>query len=100
MKLDRNITLDGTGKYALLNLRTNALEWGNANTEGEFFVIKLKDVFARDALEAYAHSVGRYAERVAHTDPDLCGSLNEWADEVMQMAQRSGPAHPQCKLPD
>jgi hypothetical protein len=28
MRLDRNINRDGCGKYALLNLRTNKIEWG------------------------------------------------------------------------
>jgi hypothetical protein len=27
MKLDRNINPDGKGKYALINLRKNTIEW-------------------------------------------------------------------------
>lgn len=56
MKLDRNINADGKGKYALINLRTNKIEWGDSEDD-EFFVIKLKDKHAAAALRAYAGSV-------------------------------------------
>lgn len=63
MKLDRNINPDGKGKYALLNLRKNTVEWGT-EPEGQFFVIKYKDFFAVPALKAYAKAVLAEAERL------------------------------------
>jgi len=43
MRMDRNINQDGMGKYALINLRTNKIDWD----ADEFFVIKLKDRYAK-----------------------------------------------------
>lgn len=114
MKMDRNKNADGTGKYALINLRkldqvaghtgtfqrwsppvqealdvlqrTGALESGAIGAPDEFFLIKLKDKNAQAALQAYAE-----AARV--DDP-------EWAAEVAALAARSGPMHPLCKSPD
>lgn len=68
MKLDRNINDDGRGKYALINLRTNKVEWGN-EPGNDFFVIKLKDRHAADALRAYADSIRPFdAEFAAEVD--------------------------------
>lgn len=112
MKPDRNINDTGMGKYALLKLRPLAdmrdgtfqslpseivaafklledegiLDWGRTGTESEFFVIRLKDKYARDALRAYANA--------AHTDDP------EYAAEIYEMAERAGPASPFCKKPD
>jgi len=109
MKMDRNINPGGTGKYAIVNLRrllamegsddhkearialealerVGVLEWGMVGEADEFFLIKLKDQHAMDALMAYHASAYR-------DDP-------EFADEVRQMALRSGPFHPLCKKPD
>lgn len=114
MKLDRNENQDGTGKYAMINLRrldqvaghpstfqrwspavqdaikalqqTGAIELGLAGAPDEFFVIKLKDKNAQAALQAYA-------EAAKVDDP-------EWAAEVAALAARSGPMHPLCKQPD
>lgn len=106
MKMDRNINADGMGKYALLSLRklragrlrnledigaaaymnTDAIETGGIGTEGEFFVIKLRDRHARVALLAYA-------DAAAASDP-------EWASEVREMADRAGECSPFCKTPD
>lgn len=108
MKLDRN---NGRGKYAIVNLReieriggvvlghnpdiahalrileTNDLiEYGDVGAENEFFVIKLKDKYAADAL-------ARYAAVASVDDP-------EYASEIATMAHRSGPGHPNCKIPD
>lgn len=63
MKLDRNINKDGHGKYALINLRTNMVEWGGPG--GGFFVIKLHDKFAPDAFEAYAKAVRKEAKALS-----------------------------------
>lgn len=86
MKMDRNINPDGRGKYALLNLRTNQVQWGLVGEEDEFFVIKLKDKYARDALLAYA--------RAAYAD-DI-----DWSMEVADLAERAGAQSPFCKAPD
>lgn len=112
MKMDRNLNADGTGKYALIKLRNmptgddvlarqaNAevhaalvvlnghgmLDWGNVHSESEFFVIRLKDRFAKAALIAYAN-------QARAVDP-------EWAAEVLVMAGRSGTRSPFCKTPD
>lgn len=86
MKLDRNVNPTGRGKYALINLRTNKVEWGTTEAD-EFFVIKLKDKYARDALEAYAWAARQDGEE-------------EWFDEVIGLARRSGEFHPLCKKPD
>ena len=105
MKLDRNINPGGKGKYAVINMRKiqgdprtpqelaaailahpDAVEWGEIGTEKEFWLIKLKDIHAQDALEAYAKS--------AQTDdPD-------YAAEVAKLASRAGPGSPFCKRPD
>ena len=120
MKLDRNINGDGRGKYGLVKVRrlieivgpilgsNNAknmdevarmkireavqllveegvISWGNT-PETEFFAILLKDKNARAALNAYAAMASR---------DDV-----EYATEVFQLANRSGPAHPLCKKPD
>ncbi len=110
MKLDRNIKENrGRGKYALLNVRKmfgfpassiaakevkqgleclagHGLEWGKAGTESEFFVIRLKDKYAKAALVAYAREA-------AADDP-------EWALEVLELALRSGTDSKWCKRPD
>lgn len=113
MKLDRNINTDGLGKYALLKLRELAkfettdtfhrypadiesalrlleangiLDWGILGTESEFMLIRLKDRYAQQALHAYANAA-------EPSDP-------EWAAEVREMANRSGPNSPWCKRPD
>jgi len=85
MKLDRNINPDGRGKYALLNLRKNTIEWGDTQQD-EFFVIKLKDRYAAEALYAYA---------LEAEDDDA-----EYAGEVRKLADRAGPRHPLCRRPD
>lgn len=114
MKMDRNINPDGSGKYALLNLRklkqikettrkdfdlqrrleaavavlkeTGVLEMGQVGTENEFFPIKLKDVHSHAALIAYAN-------HAANEQP-------EFAKEVLDMATRAGVNNQWCKLPD
>lgn len=113
MKLDRNIQgNEGRGKYALLKLRELALcepqetfaapteiekavktledagviDWGEAETESEFFVIRLKDRNARAALEAYARECSKTDLTFAH--------------EVNELASRAGPNSEWCKEPD
>lgn len=113
MKLDRDIEgNEGRGKYALLKLRdaeryrgdgpfagcgeigeairtldnAGLIEWGHPNTEGEFFVIKLRDQYAQYALNAYA----------AAADLDD----HEYGRAVQALADRSGDKSPFCKRPD
>ncbi len=112
MKLDRNLNPAGTGKYALLKLRkledvraqepfgkiakpiadalklleeNGILDWGNT-PQSEFFVIRLSDIYATEALESYA-------EEAQYDDP-------EYANEVYELALRSGLNNPFCKRPD
>ncbi len=115
MKLDRNVeSNEGRGKYALILMRVmdsfrphevfgilpqgikNAIRtlekrgiisWGKEGAEDEFFVIRLKDKYAAEALFAYAKAA------------DLDGNY-EWANEVQELAMRSGTLHPNCKTPD
>lgn len=106
MKLDRNQSSDGLGKYALINLRKlyqpglpmeataavqllsdlGILEWGRVGEQDEFFLMKLKDIFSPGGLRGYADM----AEAV---DP-------EWAAEVREMLPRAGTNSPFCKRPD
>ena len=86
VRFDRNINLDGRGKYAIVNLRTNRVEWGFSGEKDEFFLLKLRDRNAQAALLAYADSV---EERD-----------REFAEEVRELAARSGPCSPWCKDPD
>lgn len=117
MKLDRNINSGPrNGKYALLKLRrlreieawdggegealdrqavldavdllerAKIIDWGNTQ-DTEFFVIRLKDQYAQAGLRAYATAA-------------IVDENDEYAHEVYDMANRSGPRHPNCKKPD
>ena len=83
MNLDRKINLDGHGKYALINQRTDKVEWGAPGSDEEFFVIKLKDVNAAAALYAYAQR---------------CQDA-EFAKDVRELAERAAN-HSHKKQPD
>jgi hypothetical protein len=105
MKLDRNKTGDGTGKYALVRLRKvysenaqahvaraldelrvgGVVDMGQPGDDDEFFVIKLKDRYAAQALFAYAAAA-------RPDDP-------EYADEIVELARRA-TRHPGSKKPD
>lgn len=119
MKLDRNINGNRRGKYALLKLRrlteieawdggdgealdrqavidaiallerAGVLDWGYAGTEGEFMVMRLKDKYA------YRGMMGYYKAITLEDDMDA-----EYAQEILDMAKRSGPNNPWCKKPD
>ena len=108
MNLDRNINESGKGKYALINLRKipsdprtpeelataillnpECVEFGMVGDPDEFFVIKLKDRFSRAALSAYA--------RVVELDTE---GDKEYLVDLLDLADRSGSAHPLCKRPD
>lgn len=94
MKLDRNINPDGKGKYALLNLRKNTVEWGD---QTQFFVIKYSDAFAAPALQAYADAVFDRAEK--EENPAVRDSLMEYAEEIEREA-KAAANWPKKKLPD
>jgi len=96
MRLDRNVNPDGRGKYALINLRTNKVEWGN---ETQFFVIKYSDEFAFAALKAYSEAVLKKAIELAKTNGELAASLKEFSYEMFVEAHQAGN-WPVKKLPD
>ena len=95
MKLDRNTNLDGKGKYALINLRTDKVEWGGPHMQ--FFVRKYSDPFAAPALWAYARAVNDLAD--ATTDPSMRAELIEWAEEIDREANLAA-SWPKRKIPD
>lgn len=106
MKVEQNSTLAGTGKYAVVNMREvrnhdkaaeilaklafleheGVLDFGTANTENEFFVLRVKDRFANDALSAYAEAASGYDQ--------------EYAEDVRKIADRAGTNSIYCKMPD
>lgn len=106
MDLDRNLNKDGKGKYALINLRkipTNpqtpqelaaailanpeCVEFGCVGEQDEFFVMKLKDMYAEGGLRGYA------------TDAHVDGN-HEYADKIDELANRAGTNSPFFKRPD
>lgn len=105
MQLDRHQNPDGKSKYVLVNLRKipgnpqtadelaaailanpESVEFGRHAQRDEFFAIKLKDSFAKDALLAYANAARPFAPR--------------YAQQVCELASRAGESHPLCKQPD
>lgn len=87
MRLLRN-ERDGKGKYSVFNNRTQkpVVEDGPGE-RNEHFVIMLKDIYARDALLAYAAAADRDGQ-------------HEYALDVTDLANRAGKLHPNCKAPD
>lgn len=87
MKLDRNVTPNKTGKYALVRLRNSFSSEDEANLKrldlaghidfgigaDDFFVIRLKDKYAAPAL-------GAYAMAAFQDDP-------EWGMEILNLAK-------------
>jgi len=100
MKLDRNITNPRRGKYALIKLRAatvklapvegmvmveeSAVDFGDS-PDTDFFVIRLKDVYAAPALAAYAMA--------AYRDDQ------EYAMEILNLAKRAAE-HSHQQAPD
>ena len=96
MKLDRNINPDGTGKYALIEMRKltaaerhyvmtgegviagvprTAIDTGGPGPR-QFFVMKYGDPFTAPALRAYAQACQDEAERIGDKE------LEEFASEI------------------
>lgn len=116
MRMDRNVNLDGKGKYALVRLRTvtpgseahqhlkaldalGVLDWGLVGQQDEFFVIKLKDKYASAAIAAYADAVHQDVNKVLD-DPVAYKERMQWAHDVQKLGQRAGVLSPFCKAPD
>jgi hypothetical protein len=104
MLLDRNISTDGKGKYALIKLREipgtprtpeelaaailahpECVDWGGKGSDSEFFLLRLKDKWSPAALRAYH-------EAAVAEDMD-------WAFQVLALAHRA-ETHPGRKAPD
>ena len=77
MKLDRNTNKDGRGKYALINLRTNQVQWGNEGPGEQFFVMKYKDKFTGRALLAYSEEVKKESIRLAELSIEYRKSMKK-----------------------
>lgn len=86
MRLVRNLTADGVGKFTVINNVTGKTMESRPGDPDEFFVIKLKDRHSEAALRAYAGSI-------RSSDP-------EFAAEVDELAGRAGKNSPFCKDPD
>lgn len=113
MRLDRGTDINQHGKYAAINLRRvrehlhgtrtfaekariksalalledeNVLTYGLPDTPGEFFLIMLKDECAYPALIAYSLKANEFD--------------SEYAQDVRQLAERSGEKNPWHKFPD
>lgn len=105
MRLDRNTNQKGKGKYALINLRRanpqnedvraaiatldwhGVIDWGDAWSKDEFFVIKLCDEFSQKALLQYSLTAN-------------VEGLREYSQDILEMAKRAGADSPFCKKPD
>jgi hypothetical protein len=119
MKMDRNLNSDGKGKYALVLMRNlpargeermaalkamqllnsmGILDYGQAESPSEFFLIRLKDKYAMDALAAYADAV--MADSRQEADEAKARDKYEWAVEVRRLVARAGELSPFCKQPD
>lgn len=79
---------DGKGKYRVFNNRRGAwVEFDGPNEGNEHFVLMLKDKYSRAALMAYSGAAMEDGNK-------------EYAKDVMELANRAGECHPNCKKPD
>jgi hypothetical protein len=107
MRLDRNSNPDGKGKYALIKLRNltpfafgrivaglvnrseaipvapDAVDLGDT-PDSEFFVIRLKDKYAANALQAYAVSCSK-------DDPEFSRDVRQLAMKARQFQNKQSP---------
>jgi hypothetical protein len=78
---------DGKGKYSVFNNRKKAWVYDDGPGDPhEHFVVMLADKAARAALLSYA---------AEYKDDNP-----EYSKDVMELANRSGPMHPNCKAAD
>jgi hypothetical protein len=102
MRLDRNITTPRRGKYALIKLRehdiseavrqpgiegvmvsASAIDLGDT-AESDFFVIRLRDKYAANALHAYSASCRA-------DDPEFSREVLELANKAARMQNKQKP---------
>jgi hypothetical protein len=113
MKLDRNINVDGRGKYALVKLRlpmqyvrvgdygsissealiqaladAGYIHIGNEGPGERFFVMKYKDKFTHFGLRSYANHVEAYAMQLLDKPGTVAQRLDlmEYAAEIHKEA--------------
>jgi len=65
--------------------REGLIDWGDT-PETEFFLIRLRDMNAQAALRSYAGHARQFDQ--------------EYSQDVMELSNRSGLDHPNCKVPD
>jgi hypothetical protein len=122
MKLDRNINSDGSGKYALVNLRkvralgdqsplacqvanaidlledSGLLSFGYESPDQQFFVLKYGDKFTASALRMYACEARNCADAIKLAGlKEQSESLCEYAAEMRHEAQVAEQVG--CRLP-
>lgn len=97
MRLVRNTSHNGRGKYSIIENSTGIRTESIPGDADEFFVIKVKDKFARPALLAYADAVDQHAR--AQIDAGSIRDWTEYANEVRDLADRAGERSRFCKLP-
>lgn len=112
MPLDRNLTPNGHGKYALIKLRgappaferdaqgrlcipEELIDFGST-PETEFFVMRLRDEFVPEALERYAYNAGKTAAKRLNVQ------LIAYASDVYDLSARAAAlrAAGKSKIPD
>lgn len=112
MPLDRNLTPDKRGKYALIKLRgappaferdaqgrlcipEELIDFGST-LETAFFVMRLRDEFAPEALERYAYNASKRAAE------QLDISLTTYASDVYDLSAQSAALRTagRSKIPD
>ena len=85
--LDQGYKDDMEVKHAISLLESKGvIDWG-MTSETEFFVMRLKDKYADDALYRYSLAAAQDGE-------------GDYARAVEEMANRAGAANPHCKKPD
>lgn len=110
MKLDRNLNMDGKGKYCLIKLRKTGvfdpdgkvfqalatleaeglLHWGNESPGDQFFVMKYKDRFTYEGLMGYAMAVKSFADKGMSENrmsPKEFDGWMEWHAEILREAE-------------
>ncbi len=105
MDLYRNMNNKCLGKYLVVDVRCfdtlpttpeevveelrkhpEAIKFGSPGSKDEFFVLMLKDQCAEDALKAYAQCASSFDK--------------QFADAVLDLADRAGQNNQWCKRPD